>query len=114
MAEGAVRPLVAGRLTPQAAYKRLESICGESFSSLIVRMVLRSASACMSGPPPSFSRRGKAMPVSSAGFTGAVCGGLAQAAAKGAAAAPRMNSSAPHTFCPNSGYRYLVYFSNTT
>ena len=52
MAEGAVRPLLAGRFTPQAAHRRLESICGESFSSLMFRLVLRSFSACIKGRPP--------------------------------------------------------------
>jgi hypothetical protein len=65
MAEGAVRPLLAARFTPQAAHNKLESVCGGSFSSLILRMVFRSLNACISGRPPWICGLGNAMPAGS-------------------------------------------------
>src|ERR1035437_8295544 len=52
IAEGAVRRPLLSRFTPKAAQRRLESVCGESFSSPILRFVRLSFNACIRGLPP--------------------------------------------------------------
>src|ERR1035437_2725083 len=52
IAEGAVRRPLLSRFTPKAAQRRLESVCGASFSSPILRFVCLSFNACIRGLPP--------------------------------------------------------------
>jgi hypothetical protein len=89
MAEGAVRCPFSGRLMPNAAQRRLESICEDSFSELNERDVLRSLRVCMSGRPP------------------VVCGGESDTGlSESAAAAPKHRSA--RTVDANSGLVFMA------
>ena len=48
-------PCAPFRFTPNAAQRRFESICGGSFSALMLRMVFLSCRAASTDLPPSFS-----------------------------------------------------------